>query len=807
MARNYNLTTQELLKQAQQEGVIPKINPINNTPINSEASYYRYAKQVGVDPINKLFEGQVKFGVEHVGGIARAGKIGDYETLDKVLAMDSYTNRIVKSNSFDRRITNLIEIAKQSEPTKAKEYIETINDLVTKAEKQYGIPLTKYKIVKNEITPIHPDISLTDSTFKKAKLAINNFITNDGLNHSNFEKLDTDLQKTIVNYSKDKTKEADSLLKVILKEKGLSSEIIPGMRSILDSKILNNLVEAGSPAVNSIIKNASSISKTTGLPFNAALGALFNSEEMQEKGLSIPKSLIYGGIKGGSEDILNFGAQVVSAIPLMTKTLFDATINAAKQPPEGIDSFDQVGGKQGIQSKFFNELFNIKPFDISEIPIIGSTWAAEQQTPRKTIDNLINLETRKAMAKLYPSPDISETTVPGENNIMQQQEMEIKKNLYQEIFKDQNLKTAYEQDLLKEKQNQGTEIKPRGLYNAEIITPNVAQEFSIGGRVKFASGSDDPESDLYIPPLNKESISGTNVPKEGIDGLYFGITGLKNQMGDKSIAPRFGYNYETGGRVGFKDGPEDPNKLIPIDPLLQDQSPTDPGRRDVLKLGIAGAGLLGLGKLGLLKLGSVAKPSIIAEAVKGTTAPSWMDSLITKILAEGTEIKMPKYETEAGYIKKEIQFKNPETNNTQKATLTIDPINDKISIEYYSPTNVAEQPVLLELKREIKFVDNPGGKSFSTKPDKTKGYRFETTEAGPRVVDWDGNIEFDAEDSYKKIIELKSDISGLKSYATEGKGINKKVAQEKRTATKDVEENPHEYVPENYPDTKYWPND
>jgi hypothetical protein len=38
------------------------------------------------------------------------------------------------------------------------------------------------------------------------------------------------------------------------------------------------------------------------------------------------------------------------------------------------------------------------------------------------------------------------------------------------------------------------------------------------------------------------------------DGLDFGITGLKNQMGDKSIALRFGYNYATGGRVGFQTG-------------------------------------------------------------------------------------------------------------------------------------------------------------------------------------------------------------------------------------------------------------
>jgi hypothetical protein len=251
--------------------------------------------------------------------------------------------------------------------------------------------------------------------------------------------------------------------------------------------------------------------------------------------------------------------------------------------------------------------------------------------------------------------------------------------------------------------------------------------------------------------------------------------------------------FATGGRVGFGDGSKDPNKLIPIDPLLQDQSPTDPGRRDVLKLGIAGAGVLGLGKLGLLKLGSSIKPSIFAEAVKGTTAPSWMDSLMTKIIKEGTEIKMPK---ESSIIKKEVKFKNPETGDAQTATLTIDPTSDRMFIEYDSPTNVAKQPVVLELYRERKIVPNPGGKSNWFAPDKTKGYNFYATEAGPRVTDWDGNIEFDREDTYFKIIDLKSDISGLKSYATEGKGINKKVAKEKRAATADIEKNPDEYVPD-----------
>jgi hypothetical protein len=374
-----------------------------------------------------------------------------------------------------------------------------------------------------------------------------------------------------------------------------------------------------------------------------------------------------------------------------------------------------------------------------------------------------------------------------------------------------------------------------------------------GGRIGYADGSDDPESDLYIPPLykskekSKEGIYNTKRlgPEDSlskyksyseeellgnIEAKYpnqlqsFSLEDyLLNTMPmfkPKDIVPKGArpvmpniydrgpsdgiLNLSVGGRVGFKDGPEDPNKLIPIDPLLQDQSPTDPGRRDVLKLGIAGAGILGLGKLGLLKLGSVAKPAVFAEMVKGTTAPSWTDSLITKILAEGTEVKMPK---ESSIIKKEVQFKNPETGDAQTATLTIDSKSDRVSIEYTSPTNVADQPVVLELYRERKAVQNPDGKSFHLAPDKTKGYRFTTTESGPRVVDWDGNIEFDAEDTYYKIIDLKSDISGLKSYATEGKGINKKVAQEKRAATADVEKNPEEYVPENYPDTKYYPND
>ena len=327
------------------------------------------------------------------------------------------------------------------------------------------------------------------------------------------------------------------------------------------------------------------------------------------------------------------------------------------------------------------------------------------------------------------------------------------------------------------------------------------------GKTVLGMGEFDPsksalENALYEPvageKLGINKFIEKNIPKDPTTGTLMGGEAL--EIAGSFLGPIEIYQLMKGAQT--PKALEKKLSTIKIDETI------DPTRRDILKTGaVMGTGALlypTAKKLDLLKLGRSIKPTVFAEAVKGTTAPSWMDSLMTKIIKEGTEIKMPK---ESSIIKKEVKFKNPETGDVQTATLTIDPKSDRMSIEYNSSTNVADQPVVLELYRERKSVQNPDGKSFHLAPDKTKGYRFVTTESGPRVVDWDGNIEFDAEDTYYKIIDLKSDISGLKSYATEGKGINKKVAQEKRAATADIEKNPEEYVPENYPDTDYYPND
>ena len=588
-----------------------------------------------------------------------------------------------------------------------------------------------------------------------------------------------------------------------------------GIGNFLETSVGQSL----SKSAPNLLKTTAKLSAITGTPINALLGVALYADEFKEKGLGDLETIAAGAYKGSTQDLLNFGDLIFRKLPVATYEKF-------------------------VEDKPFLESLLDKPeyFEFADKQI--DKYASEKSI-KDRIQNMAEYEVRKSVI-----PNVSDTEVP--TTTTSEEYKNLVENKVGEILNlNPDLKKQYKQETTVTPQPK--KDPSQNLMLGPIVFPKYTQEelnFARGGRVNFANGSDDPESDLYIPPLDKleetskEGIYNTKRlgPEDSLSKYksYSELELLRNIEAKKpnfeiledtilDVMPEFKplevipknakpvmpnkyderrgdgiLNLAVGGRVGFKDGPKDPNKLISIDPLLQDQSPSDPGRRDVLKLGVAGAGILGLGKLGLLKLGSVAKPSVFAEAVKGTTAPSWMEGLMTKILKEGTEIKMPK---ESSIIKKEVQFKNPETGDVQTATLTIDSKSDRMFIEYNSPTNVADQPVVLELFRERKAVQNPDGKSFHLAPDKTKGYNFYTTEAGPRVVDWDGNIEFDAEDSYRKIIELKSDISGLKSYATEGKGINKKVAQEKRAATADIEKNPEEYVPDNYPDYKYYPND
>jgi hypothetical protein len=247
-------------------------------------------------------------------------------------------------------------------------------------------------------------------------------------------------------------------------------------------------------------------------------------------------------------------------------------------------------------------------------------------------------------------------------------------------------------------------------------------EFLVGQPLKTLFNQEGKNFEFYQPvageKLGINKFIEENIPKGATTGTL--IAGDVAEIAGSVADPFLVYGLAKGAIKGTKAKP----------PTTAVDETIDPTRRDILKTGaVMGTGALlypTAKKLDLLKLGTSIKPTVFAEAVKGTTAPSWMDSLMTKIIKDGTEIKMPK---ESSIIKKEVKFKNPETGDVQTATLTIDPKSDRMSIEYNSSTNVADQPVVLELYRERKSVQNPDGKSFHLAPDKTKGYRFVTTES------------------------------------------------------------------------------
>jgi hypothetical protein len=277
-------------------------------------------------------------------------------------------------------------------------------------------------------------------------------------------------------------------------------------------------------------------------------------------------------------------------------------------------------------------------------------------------------------------------------------------------------------------------------------------------------------------------------------------------QGDPGILDYSEYAY--GGRVGLEKGSDPKDKaILPINPMM-DEGPQDPSRRTFIQ-GAGGVGLAGLLLgTGLLKLGkSVAVPSKIGSMIKNTTAPSWMEALITKVMKEGTDIPIPKQPgaTAEKISMKELEFKNPENGKTEIIRLKIDEAKDTIDVDYIGDNTLAGQGVNFKLSPKEKIVNSKDGKYLTS--EKVKGeYQFSAHEAEPRVVNWDGDIEFDGETGVRTIIDLNSDISGLKSFVTGGKGVDKKVAKIKRETVDKIEKNPAEYIEEGFDYSYYDPS-
>ena len=205
--RTYNKNLNNLLKEAQKQGKVPLIDPQTGFKINSGDAYSRYIDRKNIDPVRNLFGKYFKFGTEHMGGIARASLINDVDSLNQVVALDTFTNKFDKGATVDKKVTTLLNLAKQSSGNKAKDYLETANKLLKESDARYGLDSTKYKLVKNEIVPIQPN---EENIFKRAVTA---FAATERYKDPNFKLLDPDLKKSIMAFKKGNEETGSKFLK------------------------------------------------------------------------------------------------------------------------------------------------------------------------------------------------------------------------------------------------------------------------------------------------------------------------------------------------------------------------------------------------------------------------------------------------------------------------------------------------------------------------------------------------------------------------------------------------------------------
>jgi hypothetical protein len=193
-------------------------------------------------------------------------------------------------------------------------------------------------------------------------------------------------------------------------------------------------------------------------------------------------------------------------------------------------------------------------------------------------------------------------------------------------------------------------------------------------------------------------------------------------------------------------------------------------------IGAIKSGIIGAGKKGVAK--KVVKEVIKTPPVAGK--PEWFDALINKVILEGDDVtkKLATKDREIVHTKK--------LNDQESVTVTQDLDDGAIRVEYDSPDNLGQEPVMMQFKP---------GMADETTGGKKPADRFDVVETEPRYVGPDNtDIEFIGESGGPNISFIESDVTNLKTFAT-GKGPTMKEivkSKKRKDLTRAVNENDYE---------------
>jgi len=226
--------------------------------------------------------------------------------------------------------------------------------------------------------------------------------------------------------------------------------------------------------------------------------------------------------------------------------------------------------------------------------------------------------------------------------------------------------------------------------------------------------------------------------------------------------------YQTGGRVGLKSGMS---------------------RRGFLKLmGGVGAGIGAL-KSGVLKMfGKEGAQQVTKEIVKTPPVagkPEWFDSLVNKVITQGDDVSKNFAVQDRQVVHRVLLDKDGRAIDAKQAdkikqegnvydvediTVTRNLDDGEIRVTYYSDKNMGAG--------DVELIYKPGQADEMTKgkpPD-----TFQAVETEPRVVNMDGDIEYDGENLVNNLDDLYSDTNKLKQFATDQKPTMKEFVESKK---------------------------
>jgi hypothetical protein len=323
-----------------------------------------------------------------------------------------------------------------------------------------------------------------------------------------------------------------------------------------------------------------------------------------------------------------------------------------------------------------------------------------------------------------------------------------------------------------------------GINDKSISSPGpdrfkVSEQQELNNQEAISRARDSQQYDYTVPKQIVKDIAintGKNLAGQKIAsalgigtgpfGIMLALKGLYDQTRNPVYSEEdltYGVPYQTGGRVGLAGGMT---------------------RRAFLKLmgGVAAgigaikSGIMGVGKKGVAK--KVVKEVIKTPPVAGK--PEWFDALINKVILEGDDVtkKLATKDREIVHTKK--------LNDQESVTVTQDLDDGAIRVEYDSPDNLGQEPVMMQFKP---------GMADETTSGKKPADRFDVVETEPRYIGPDNtDIEFIGESGGPNISFIESDVTNLKTFAT-GKGPTMKEivkSKKRKDLTRAVNENDYE---------------